>query len=142
LDSEIEDVVVGQGADVGSDCGQAPNVVRVHPIVHRFAAHELAGGGNCRFQIDQPDIGCEPIQHVHRFPPRPREFGRRWNLTVDLFGERDIDPGVSDNGLPQLRISAMRQYLINPTTGHHIATKKDQRAAGRPRDGPVHARDA
>ena len=45
-----------------------PMLSRVHPIVHRFAAHELAGGGDCRFQIDQSDIGCEPIQNVQRFP--------------------------------------------------------------------------
>jgi hypothetical protein len=49
---EVEDVVVGQHADVGSDGGQARDVVWVHPVVHCLAGRESAIGCDGGFQVE------------------------------------------------------------------------------------------
>ena len=125
--TEIEHVVIRQRAGVGSDRGQTPDVVRMHPIVTACRGIELTVGGNCRFQIDQPDIGCEPSS-ISSASPHGHANSVGAALAVGLFGERHIDTGVRDNRFPQLRVTPVRQYLIDSATGHHVATEKDQRA--------------
>ena len=73
---EVEDVVVGQGADVWPFRGQACDVVRVHAVVRGFAWRELPVGGDGGFEVEQPDVRRELVNQGQRVAPRPREVGR------------------------------------------------------------------
>ena len=106
---EIENVVIGQRADIRPDRGQASDVVRMHAVVHRFAPRELAAGGDAGFQIEQPDIGRELVDDLQRFTPRPREVDRCRNGAVRLLGKPDVGSGVGHDGFAQRRIARVRQ---------------------------------
>ena len=138
LIAEVEDVIVGQRADIRPDRRQASDVVRMHAIVHRFARCELAAGGDAGLQIEQPDIRRELVDDVQRLTPRPREVDRRRNGPVRLLGQRDVGSRVGDKGFAQRRIARVRQQLIYRAAGHHVAGEEDDRhgvSGCRPRRG-------
>jgi len=49
------------------------------------------------------------------------------------LGERDIFARVLDVGLVQRRIAGLRQDLVDPAAGHHVAAQKKRRPVVRPR---------
>ena len=52
--SEVEHVVVGQGADVDVSSSQTGNVLRIHPVVHSLARLVVVTSGDARLEVHEP----------------------------------------------------------------------------------------
>ena len=118
---EVEDVVVGQHADVGPSGDQAADVVRMHPVVHRLARREVTGPGQAGLHVDDPDVRLCLVEDGQRVAPWPGRGHRSGDRAVDGLRERDVPPGVAHQLLTQLGIARTREHLVDPASRHHVA---------------------
>ena len=94
-------------------------------------ASEVGAARDRRLQVDDPEVGLQPAQHVERVAPDVGKGNRSGNRTVRPLGQLDVGRGEADRRLVQTRIAWIREDLVDAPAEHHVAAQEQRDRVGR-----------
>jgi hypothetical protein len=132
----VQHVVVGEHTAVDAGGGQAIDVGRVHPVVDALV-DPVAAAGHGRFQIDDAGVRLHARQLVQGVAPDVPGSHRTRDGPVALLRQTHIVHGVLHPRLVDGGIARVRQDLVDPPAGHHVAADEQSELVHRPIMNPL-----
>ena len=120
----VHHVIVREHAAIEPRGGETAHVRRMHPVMNAFVGPRAVGGRHGRLEIDDADVGTQPIERRQRVAPDVGIVHRFGQRPVRVLGERYVLARRLDVGFVQARIAGVRQHLVDAAAGHHVTAKE------------------